>query len=43
MKQIIRSMMFGVAFFASGCVSLLPETSPPKPRYHILAVSADEI
>lgn len=25
--------------FLSGCVSLLPETAPPKPRYHISAAS----
>lgn len=43
MKQIIRSVFFGAAFFASGCVSLLPETSPPKPRYHISAVTADQL
>jgi cholesterol transport system auxiliary component len=43
MKQIIRGVFFGLAFFASGCVSLLPETSPPKPRYHISAVSADAL
>ncbi len=42
MKQIVRSVVFGLAFFASGCVSLLPETSPPKPRYHISAVNADQ-
>ena len=28
-------------FFASGCVSLLPETSPPKPRYHLSAGDSD--
>ncbi len=43
MKQIVRSVVFGLAFFASGCVSLLPETSPPKPRYHISAVTADAL
>lgn len=43
MKQIIRGVVFGLAFFASGCVSLLPETSPPKPRYHISAVNADAL
>ena len=26
-----------MALVASGCVSLLPETAPPKPRYHITA------
>ncbi len=40
MKLIIRSMMFGAALFASGCVSLFPETSPAKPRYNISAVNA---
>jgi cholesterol transport system auxiliary component len=29
-----------VALFASGCVSLLPETAPPKPRYHIATPDA---
>jgi len=29
-----------IALFASGCVSLLPETAPPKPRYHIAAPDA---
>jgi len=43
MKQIIRSMMFGVALFASGCVSLLPETSPAKPRYNISSVNAEDL
>ncbi len=40
MKRLIRSAIFGAALFASGCVSLLPETSPPKPRYNISAVDA---
>jgi cholesterol transport system auxiliary component len=35
---ILRSLFLASAFYVSGCVSLLPETAPPKPRYHIEAV-----
>ncbi len=38
MDHILRTLFLASAFYASGCVSLLPETSPPKPRYHIEAV-----
>ncbi|MBT8471140.1 MAG: hypothetical protein HKP25_08915 [Marinicaulis sp.] len=37
-KLALQSIIFGLAFFCVGCVSLLPETAPPKPRYHIEAV-----
>ena len=39
MKLMLRTLTIIGAFFASGCISLLPETAPPKPRYHIEAVS----
>jgi len=43
MKQI-RLIWAGVAAMtAAGCVSLLPETAPPKPRYHIGAVDGAAI
>lgn len=35
MNHIHRLLLIAFAFAASGCVSLLPETAPPKPRYHI--------
>ena len=35
MNHIYRLPLLMFAIAASGCVSLLPETSPPKPRYHI--------
>ena len=38
-KRFLQGIAFAGAFFAAGCVSLLPETSPAKPRYHI--ASAD--
>ncbi len=37
MKNRNRIPLFLMALAASGCVSLLPETAPPKPRYHITA------
>lgn len=37
MNHIHRLLLIAFAFAASGCVSLLPETAPPKPRYHITA------
>ena len=40
MKTLARWTVLSLAFFASGCVSLLPETAPPKPRYHIEAGDA---
>ncbi|MEO1243094.1 MAG: ABC-type transport auxiliary lipoprotein family protein [Pseudomonadota bacterium] len=35
MNHIHRLLLIAAAFAASGCVSLLPETAPPKPRYNI--------
>lgn len=35
MNHIHRLLLIAAACAASGCVSLLPETAPPKPRYHI--------
>ena len=42
-KRFLQGLAFGVAIFSSGCVSLLPETAPPKPRYHIEAVGGDAL
>ncbi len=38
MKQFFQALIFSVALFASGCVSLLPASAPPKPRYHISSI-----
>ena len=40
MKYHLRWALGAVGFLTAGCVSLLPETSPPKPRYHISASDA---
>lgn len=40
MKIMTRSIIFVLCSFAAGCVSLLPETAPPKPRYNIEAADA---
>ena len=37
MREFARWTALGFAMFVSGCVSLLPETAPPAPRYHIAA------
>lgn len=37
MREFARWTALSLAMFATGCVSLLPETSPPAPRYHIAA------
>ncbi len=39
MKEFARWTALSFALFASGCVSLLPETPPPAPRYHIAAAA----
>lgn len=39
-KATTRWILSAAVFFAAGCVSLLPETAPPKPRYHISAIDA---
>lgn len=39
MKEFVRWTALSFALFASGCVSLLPETAPPAPRYHISPVA----
>ena len=38
MTHLIRLLVASSFLVTSGCVSLLPETSPAKPRYHITAV-----
>ncbi len=38
MRYFTRAFIFSTALFASACVSLLPETTPAKPRYHISAI-----
>lgn len=40
MKNTFRIMMIAAAFAATGCVSQLLETNPPKPRYLIGFVDA---
>lgn len=42
-KAKIRWTLAAVVFLTAGCVSLLPETAPPKPRYHISAIDAGTI
>lgn len=39
MKEFARWTSLSFVLFISGCVSLLPESAPPAPRYHITAVS----
>ncbi len=39
-KATIHWTLSIAVFLAAGCVSLLPETAPPKPRYHIIAADA---
>lgn len=39
MKEFARWTTLSFVLFLSGCVSLLPESTPPAPRYHIAAVS----
>jgi len=36
-KAFVRSYVLAFAMVLSGCISLLPETAPPKSRYHIEA------
>lgn len=43
MMRAIRPVLFLAALALGGCVSLLPETSPPKPRYHIEPVEASAL
>ncbi len=43
MNKAFRILIIGFAFAASGCVSQLLETSPPKPRYMIGAVDAGAV
>lgn len=38
MKRFFPVLVFVSALFATGCVSLLPETTPAKPRYQISPV-----
>ncbi len=40
MKAAIRWTLLAAVYSVAGCVSLLPETAPPKPRYHISADDA---
>jgi len=42
-KAIIHWTFPATVFLAAGCVSLLPETAPPKPRYHIGAIDAGSL
>ncbi len=43
MTKIHRLPLLLMALAASGCVSLLPETAPPKPRYHITSPNTDAL
>lgn len=39
MMNTMRHMLIaGAALAATGCISLLPETAPPKPRYQITSI-----
>ena len=42
-NAITRGAITAAVFMSSGCVSLLPETAPPKPRYHISAIEAPKL
>lgn len=39
-KAILRGISASLALFGIGCVSVLPEASPAKPRFHIVAADA---
>ena len=42
MKKRAISVLLSAGILLQGCVSLLPETAPPKPRYQILSASVDD-
>lgn len=42
-KIFLMGFAVALALFASGCVSVLPEAAPPKPRFHIAAAGADQL
>lgn len=42
-KIFLHAFAAALALFASGCVSILPEAAPPKPRFHIAAADADAL
>lgn len=41
MQVLSRSVLVLSAMLAAGCVSVLPEAAPAKPRFHIVAAAAD--
>jgi len=43
MNTMRHMLMAGAALAASGCISLLPETAPPKPRYQITAIDTTSL
>jgi cholesterol transport system auxiliary component len=40
MKRLAQLISVGAAVLAAGCVSILPEAAPAKPRFHIEAADA---
>ncbi len=42
-KIFARIVAIAASLFSASCVSLLPETAPPKPRYHISAADASAL
>lgn len=43
MKDSFRGLAVVLALFAGGCVSILPEAAPPKPRFHIAPADAQDL
>lgn len=43
MKRLAQFASIGAAVLAAGCVSVLPEAAPAKPRFHIEAAHADAL
>ncbi len=43
MKQSLLAAAACLAMVASGCVSVLPDAAPAKPRFHISAANADAL
>ncbi len=42
-NMVLKSFAAALAFLAAGCVSVLPEAAPPKPRFHIAPAEVDAL
>ncbi|WDI32039.1 ABC-type transport auxiliary lipoprotein family protein [Hyphococcus flavus] len=43
MNRLVRIFACAAPLFAIGCVSVLPEAAPPKPRFHIEAANTEAL